>query len=132
MKRGQVCWFDPSSPPEGYTETKTAKYFKLVKFVMETTLKDLAFSSFTKFSSFLISFIPTKVEIKSINEVLNYYEDGTVVSSTHHTQHHTSKRPLFETDLMRIMDDSAFSYTAPIANFSQTVLNIFCKMLDEL
>ena len=33
---------------------------------------------------------------------------------------------------MKAVDDSFFSYTGPINNFSQMVLTIFCKMLDDL
>lgn len=74
-------WFDPHCPVASYHESKTAKYFKLVKFIMESALHDLTYSSFNKFYAYLCSFIPKSVEIKSINEVINYYEDGTIVSS---------------------------------------------------
>jgi hypothetical protein len=33
---------------------------------------------------------------------------------------------------MRAMDDSSFSYTASISNFSNLILNIFNKMIDDL
>lgn len=33
---------------------------------------------------------------------------------------------------MRAIDDSTFSYTATISNFSQTIMNVFCKMIDDL
>jgi hypothetical protein len=33
---------------------------------------------------------------------------------------------------MRAIDDSSFNYTATISNFSQMIMNIFCKMLDDL
>lgn len=39
---------------------------------------------------------------------------------------------LFETDLMRALDDNSFNYTATITNFSQSILNIFVKLLDDL
>lgn len=131
IKKGQVPWFDPSCSPSDYPNSKTAKYFRVVKYMMETTLRDLSVASFTKFAQHFCSFVPTAVEIKSINEVINYYEDGTVISSLE-PQEHPAKLPLFETDLMHAIDDTSFNYTANIGSFAQLITNVFCKMLEDL
>lgn len=131
IKKGQVPWYDPSCPPQQYFQSKTSKYFKVVKYLMETTLRDLSKNSFTNFTRYFCSFVPERVEIKSMSEVINYFEDGTIVSSID-TENKPSKQPLFETDLMHAIDDSSFNYTANISSFSQLVTGVFCKMVDDL
>lgn len=63
--------------------------------MMETALNELVASSFAKFTNYLYSFIPVSVEIKSISEVVNYYADGTIVSSLERSEEKTLKEPLF-------------------------------------
>ena len=133
IKKGQVPWFDPSCSPQQYYQSKTFKYFKVVKYIMETTLRDLSTCSFTKFTKHFCSFVPKAVEIKSISEVINYYEDGTIISSLEEKESENNvKQPLFETDLMHAIDESSFNYTANITSFAQMVTGVFCKMLDDL
>jgi hypothetical protein len=43
-----------------------------------------------------------------------------------------SKLALFETDLMKLYDDTGFGLTTSATNFINLILNIFDKMLDEL
>ncbi len=50
-----------------YTDSKMQKYFKVVKYLMETSLRDMSYKSFNKFYDYISSFIPDKVEIISIN-----------------------------------------------------------------
>jgi len=40
--------------------------------------------------------------------------------------------PLFETDLMRALDDSAFNYATGIPNFTNIIMSIFNRMIEEI
>jgi len=55
-------------------------------------MRQLTKNSFNQMTDFVEGFIPTRVEIESIYEVRNYYEDGTIVSAGQETEGHY---PLF-------------------------------------
>jgi hypothetical protein len=99
---------------------------------MEDSLLTLCQKSFRNFCQYIKSFIPDKVVIKSANQVANYYDDGYIVNSEDPSTINSikCKLPLFETDLMRSLDDSSFNYATAPQNFLSLVLNFFDKMLD--
>ncbi len=39
FKKGQVAWFDFGIDSQSYPNSKMQKYFKVVKFIMETSLR---------------------------------------------------------------------------------------------
>ena len=40
--------------------------------------------------------------------------------------------PLFETDLMRALDDSSFNYATGISNFTSIIMNNLNRMIEEI
>ena len=57
------------------------KYFKVVKYVMETSLREMSINSFNKFYNHIVSFIPDRTEVVSINEVRNYFGDNLIMTT---------------------------------------------------
>jgi|JI61114C2RNA_FD_contig_31_3934081_length_1034_multi_4_in_0_out_0_1 hypothetical protein len=102
--------------------------------MMEDSLLTLCQKSFSNFCRYIKGFIPDRVVVKSASQVVNYYADGSVVDSEDPAtfQSVKSKLPLFETDLMRSLDDSSFSYATSPQNFLTMVLGFFDRMLEEL
>ena len=70
------------------------------------------------------------MEVESIYEVTNYFEDGTMIRPN--LKNSSKHIPLFETDLMRAFDDSGFNYATGINNFIGAIMNIFNKMVEEI
>lgn len=98
--------------------------------MMEDALRATAKNSFTKLTTFISSFIPDRVEVVSIYEVINHYSDGTVI--TPKLKNNSLHVPLFETDLMRAFDDSGFNYATGINNFVTAIITIFNRMVEEV
>ena len=88
--------------PASYSDSKLRRYFKIVKFMMEDSIRQTASKSFNNFVTFVEGFIPKKVEVHSVYMVSNYFSDGTVIEPG--PDIHTTHLPLFETDLMRAFD----------------------------
>jgi hypothetical protein len=42
FKKGQVAWFNFSIDVESYKGSKSQKYFKVVKYLMETSLREMS------------------------------------------------------------------------------------------
>lgn len=135
LKKAQPgSWNSLDQNLEQYEQSKFKRYFKRIKLMMEDSLLTLSQKSFSNFCRYVKSFIPEKVVIKSASQVSNYYSDGYVVDSENPAtlQSVRCKLPLFETDLMRSLDDSSFSYATSPQNFLTMVLGFFDRMLDEL
>ncbi len=133
FKKGQVPWFDFEIDPSIYTGSKMQKYFKVVKYLMETALREMSEKSFNKFYDHIVSYISDEVEIVSINEVKNHFGER-VITTTKTTSADDSEEfiPFFETDLMRALDDSSFNYATGINNFTNIIMNIFNRMAEEI
>ena len=73
------------------------------------------------------------MEIVSINEVKNHFGER-VITTTKTSSSDDSEEfiPLFETDLMRALDDSSFNYATGINNFTNIIMNIFNRMAEEI
>lgn len=130
-----VHWFNfDETSRDNYEHSKTKKYFKRVSLIMEDAVRILCQRSFKNFFNYINSFIPEKVEIKSANNVANYYADGSTIDSTNPSTFNSAKAnmPLFETDLMRHLDDSCFSYATPPTNFMNLLLGLFDRMIEEM
>jgi dynein heavy chain len=109
------------------------KYFKVVKYLMETALREMSVNSFNKFYEHIISYIPDEVEIVSINEVKNFYGEKVITTTkTSSVEDSDEFVPLFETDLMRALDDSSFNFATGINNFTNIIMNIFNRMAEEI
>jgi len=63
--------------------------------------------------------------------VKNYFSGGRIVETTKKNinQETDDCIPLFETDLMRALDDSSFNYATGISNFMNIIMNIFNRMV---
>jgi hypothetical protein len=130
LKKGQAAWLTSTPDPATYADSKLKRYFKVVKFIMEDAVRDMAKNSFNRLFNFISDFIPTKIEVISIYDVKNYYADGTVISTgVKNTTYHA---PLFETDLMRAFDDTGFSFTTGINSFVVVIMNVFNRMIEEV
>ena len=109
------------------------KYFKVVKYLMETALREMSVKSFSKFYEHIVSYIPDEVEIASINEVKNFYGEKVIITTkTSSVEDSDEFVPLFETDLMRALDDSSFNFATGINNFTNIIMNIFNRMAEEI
>lgn len=101
--------------------------------MMEDTIRDLSIKSFNKKYQYVLDFLPKSVKIDSIKSVVNVYEDGTIVDSNNPPPlGKEQKAPLFETDLMRALDDSAFNYATSPNNFVGVIMNLFNRMIEEI
>jgi dynein heavy chain len=100
---------------------------------METALREMSIKSFNKFYEHIVSYIPDEVEIVSINEVKNFYGEKVITTTkTSSAQDSDEFVPLFETDLMRALDDSSFNFATGINNFTNIIMNIFNRMAEEI
>lgn len=81
FKKGQVPWFNFGMDPASYQGSKMQKYFRVVKYLMETSLRDMCGKSFNRFYEYIISFIPDKIEIVSIDQVKNHYGDKIIATT---------------------------------------------------
>jgi len=61
LKKGQANWLTSSPDPTTYSDSKLKRYFKVVKFMMEDALRDMAKNSFNRLSNFVSEFIPEKI-----------------------------------------------------------------------
>lgn len=74
-------WFTVNQSLEQYEQSKFRRYFKRIKLMMEDSLLTLSQKSFGNFCRYIKGFIPDRVVVKSASQVVNYYEDGSVVDS---------------------------------------------------
>jgi dynein heavy chain len=93
LKKTQSNWLTTTPDPSTYKGSKLKRYFTVVKFMMEDALRATAKNSFLKLSTFISDFIPESVDVLSIYEVHNLYEDGTVITPA--IKNSSSHIPLF-------------------------------------
>ena len=81
FKKNPVPWFNFGIDPASYNGSKMQRYFKVVKYVMETSLREMSMNSLNKFYNHIVSFIPDRVEVVSINEVRNYFGSRLIITT---------------------------------------------------
>lgn len=92
-----------------YDFGKLKRFLTVVRLMMQDTVLTLVQNRYKEFFNFLVSYMPTEVNIKSATDIENKYEKNQITE------------PLFTVDLIKTQNDEDFIFS--------TIPGNFCTML---
>jgi len=117
-------WFNIKDSNKGnYDFGKLKRFLTLVRLMMQDSLLTLCLTSFRKYADWLHHFLPSKVEIKSISEVLNAWTTSDRLEN--------EIPPLFAIDLLKSTSNDEYLYSTPPKNFLNAILTHFDRVLED-
>jgi dynein heavy chain len=130
-KEGWFCIPQATSNMTTYENGKLKSFLNLVKLQMQTTVRNLIETNFTKYVDIISNFVPEDIEIQSVTTVINKYKDGLTVDSREEQDYKRQHVPLFAIQI-KTDDDKKIKYSQEPRYFKSTVTNAFTTTLKEL
>ena len=124
-------WFSLAAVnPLNYDTGKLKSFLTQVRLQMQTTLKNLVMINFNKYVEVISSFIPAKIDIVSVTEVVNTYANGEVVDSRKEIDRKRTHLPLFSVEIK--IDKTKIIYSHEPRFFHGSVTKVFRDTLSVL
>ncbi len=102
--------------------------------MIQDSILNVSQKTFQNYDKYIRNYIPVQVIINGPDDVVNIFVDGFQLSSKNPDSFYDPKaiKPLFTLELLKSINEDNFCYSSMIKNFTNTILMIFNKALEDL